>query len=150
MSAPSIEHILIVGEDGDLLEVLKYVLEDAGYRVSIAEGGAAALSIAAEEKVSLILLDISMADISGIEIAKRLRADSRTAHIRIAIHTELEEAAMRAQFSDYDFIAKSEDCEALVAAIKTAIEQPKRAALATGDWISAGDPMLTGPPDLDR
>lgn len=133
MSAPSLEHILIVDDDGDLLEVLKYVLEDAGYRVSMAEGGAAALSIAADENVSLLLLDISMPDISGIEVAERLRADPRTADIRLAIHTGLEEAAMRAQFTDYDcFIAKSEDCEALVAAIKTAVEQPKRAALEAG------------------
>jgi CheY-like chemotaxis protein len=133
VSAPPVEHILIVDDDGDLLEVLKYVLEEAGYRVSLAEGGAAALSVAADEKVTLILLDISMPDISGIEVAKRLRADSRTADIRLAIHTGLEEPAMRAQFTDYDcFITKSEDSEALVAAIKTGVEQPKRAALAAG------------------
>lgn len=133
MSAPPVEHILIVEDDGDLREVLKYVLEDAGYRVSMAEGGAAALSMAADEMVSLILLDISMPDISGLEVAKRLRADPRTADIRLAIHTGLEEATMRAQFTDYDcFIAKSEDSEALVAAIRTAVEQPKRAALAAG------------------
>ena len=70
-----------------------------------------------------------MPAISGIEVAKRLRADSRTADIRLAIHTGLEEATVRAQLTDYDcFITKSEDSEALVAAV----EQPKRAALAAG------------------
>ena len=77
MSAPPLDHIRIVDDAEDLLEVLKYVLEDAGYRVSMAEGGAAALSIAADERVSLVLLDISMPDISGIDGAKRLRADNQ-------------------------------------------------------------------------
>lgn len=53
----------------------------------MAEGGTPALSIAAGERVSLVLLDISMPDISGIDVAKRLRADSRTSDIRLAIHT---------------------------------------------------------------
>jgi CheY-like chemotaxis protein len=129
--ASPIEHILIVEDDGDLLEVLKYVLEDAGYRVSMTEGGAEALTIAAAEDVNLILLDISMPDISGIEVAQRLRAHPNTADIRIVIHTGLAAAAIREQFTDYDcFIAKTEDSDALVAAIRTAMKQPKRTASA--------------------
>ena len=45
MAASSARHILIVEDDGDLLEVLKSVLEDAGYRVSTAEGGAEAVAL---------------------------------------------------------------------------------------------------------
>lgn len=129
-------HILIVEDDGDLLEVLRFVLEDEGYRVSTAEGGAAALSLAAREKVNLVLLDIEMPDISGIEVAKQLRADPRTANVRFAIHTGRAAADVREQFTDYDaFIAKTEDVRELVAAIKAALEQPIRT------------PSLPHPPD---
>ena len=133
MRAPRLNHILIVEDDGDLLEVLKFVLEDEGYRVSTASGGAQALAIAGSGKVSLVLLDVTMPEIDGIEVAKRLRADLRTANIRVALHTGVAVPAIRARFTDYDaFIAKTEDAEELTAAIKAAIELPlpERVALA--------------------
>ena len=120
-------HILIVEDDGDLLEVLKFVLEDEGYRVSTAEGGVDALSLAASEEVNLVLLDIEMPGISGFEVARRLRADPRTANVVLAIHTGRAAAEVREQFTDYDaFIAKTEDVSELTDAIKAALEQPMR------------------------
>jgi CheY-like chemotaxis protein len=120
-------HILIVEDDGDLLEVLKFVLEDEGYRVSTAEGGAEALSLAASQQVSLVLLDIEMPGMSGIDVAKQLRADPRTASIVLAIHTGRAAADVREQFTDYDaFIPKTEQVPELIAAIKAALEQPMR------------------------
>jgi CheY-like chemotaxis protein len=133
MRASKPTHILIVEDDRDLLEVLKFVLEEEGYRVSTANDGAEALAIAASGKVSLVLLDVTMPDIDGIEVAKRLRADLRTANMRLAIHTGLAVAAIRARFTDYDaFIPKMEDAGELIAAIKAAIELPfpDRAAVA--------------------
>ena len=127
MAASSTRHILIVEDDGDLLEVLKFVLEDEGYRVSTAEGGAEALSAASSQEFSLVLLDVSMPDMSGIEVAKRLRADPRTANVRLALHTGRSLAEIREQFDDFDaFIGKTENAEDLVAAINAAVEQPAR------------------------
>lgn len=123
-------HILVVEDDGDLLEVLKFVLEEEGYRVSTAEGGADALTLAGSKDVSLVLLDIEMPGISGIEVARRLRSDPRTANVRLAIHTGKAAADVREQFTDYDaFIAKTEDVPKLVAAIKAALGRPIRSPM---------------------
>ena len=122
MSTPAQAHILVVEDDAELLEILQYVLEEAGYKVSTAPDGAAALAIAAAGKVTLILLVISMAGMSGIEVARRLRARSETADILVAVHTGLGEASVRAQFPDYDlFVKKSDDSEALLAGIATVL-----------------------------
>lgn len=127
MPAPTARHILIVEDDGDLLEVLKLMLEEEGYRCSTAESGAEALSVAASQEVSLVLLDITMPDINGIEVARRMRANPRTEHVRLAIHTGLPAETIRQQFADYDaFIPKTEDAEKLIAAIKAACDQPMR------------------------
>jgi CheY-like chemotaxis protein len=127
MAASSTRHILIVEDDGDLLEVLKFVLEDEGYRVSTAKGGAEALAAASSEEFSLVLLDVSMPDMSGIEVAKRLRADPRTANVRLALHTGRSAGEVREQFTDFDaFIGKTENAEELVTAINAAVEQPAR------------------------
>ena len=129
MSASSSGHILIVEDDGDLLEVLRLMLEDEGYRVSTAERGADALSAASLEGITFILLDVSMPDISGIEVARRLRADPRTRNIRLALHTGRPIAEIREQFTDYDaFIAKTESADELMAAIKAAMSAPLRTA----------------------
>ena len=134
MAASSARNILIVEDDGDLLEVLKFVLEDEGYRVSTAEGGAEALSAASSQEFSLILLDVSMPLISGIDVAKRLRADSRTANVRLALHTGLSVDEVREQFTDYDaFIGKTENSEELIAAVKVAIARPARAPSPADD-----------------
>ena len=134
MRASSEPHILIVEDDEDLLEVLQFVLEDDGYRVSTAKGGAEALSLAASQDVSLVLLDMAMPDIDGTQVAKRLRADPRTAHLRLAVHTGLAASQIREQFSDYDaFIPKTEHVGELLAAIKAAIEQPMRTAAPAAD-----------------
>jgi CheY-like chemotaxis protein len=132
MPASKPAHLLIVEDEGDLLEVLKFVLEDAGYRISTAQDGAAALAIAASGKVSLVLLDVGMPGVDGIEVARRLRADPTTANVRLALHTGLTAAAaVRERFTDYDaFIPKAEDAEELIAAIKAAIEKPPRSSSA--------------------
>ena len=132
MSSKAKGHILIVEDDGDLLEVLKFVLEDEGYTVSAANSGAEALSMIERNDPILVLLDVAMPDMSGIEVAKRLRADPRTSSIRLALHTGRPEQQVREQFTDYDaFIGKTEDAQQLVAAVKSAIEQPVRTGPTT-------------------
>ena len=147
-------HILIVEDDGDLLEVLKFVLEDEGYEVSTTERGSEALSLAASQEPSLVLLDVTLPDIDGIEVAKQLRADPRTRHLRLAIHTGLTAERIREQFADYDaFIAKAEEADELVAAIKAAIAQPlrTRSRAAAEDTMPAGDgrPLPIADTDAD-
>ena len=126
MASPRPAHLLIVEDDGDLLEVLKFVLEDAGHTVSTAEDGPSALAIARSKKVDLVLLDIGMADVSGTEVGRLLRSEPATAHIRIAVHTGLDEATVRAEFADYDlFLGKSDDPAELLRGIASVLGRPR-------------------------
>ncbi len=125
MASPLPAHLLIVEDDGDLLEVLKYVLEDAGHAVSTAEDGPSALSIVRSKSVDLVLLDIARADVSGTDVAKLLRSEPATAHIPIAVYTGLDEATVRAEFAGYDlFLRKSDDPAELLQAIASVLGRP--------------------------
>lgn len=60
MAKPPLARVLIVEDDGDLLEVPKNVLGEAGYQTFTASSGAEALALAVSESVDLVILDISL------------------------------------------------------------------------------------------
>ena len=72
--------ILLVDDEEDLLELLQYALTRAGYDVVTALDGVAGLKKAREERPDLIVLDIMMPRMDGIELCKRLGED---AHLRL-------------------------------------------------------------------
>ena len=126
--------ILIVEDDWAILEVLKLMLEDEGHVVTTAKHGREAVAIAANKPFDLVLMDISMPEMSGIEVARILREREQTADVLIAIHTGLDEHWVRERFSDYDlFLTKATDTDVLVQRIAKLFAQPAntRAARVT-------------------
>lgn len=65
--------ILLVDDEPDILEFLKYNLQKEGYSVSVASNGKAGIEIAKQEKPDLIILDIMMPEMDGIETCRILR-----------------------------------------------------------------------------
>ncbi len=70
------EHVLIVEDDEHLRSILALHLEDAEYKISSAGTGEEALSLYAKEKIDLILLDLTLPDIDGMNILERIRKES--------------------------------------------------------------------------
>lgn len=136
--------ILVVEDDWDILEVLKLMLEDEGHQVVTAKHGREALAAAAaaSKPFDLVVLDISMPEMSGIEVAQALRAAPKTADIYIVVHTGLDEHWVRERFADYDvFLTKAADAEALVGEIARLLAQPTPAA---GRRIRSDDAQFSG------
>ena len=102
----SSEVVLIVDDVPDNLSVLHDALDESGYTVLIATGGEAALQRADQALPDIVLLDAMMPGMDGFEVAKRLKASPRTAHIPIIFMTGLTEtehlvAALEAGGVDY-------------------------------------------------
>ena len=66
--------ILLVDDDPDILEIIAYNLKAVGYQISTAENGSKALKKAIKEIPNLIILDVMMPEIDGIQACERLRA----------------------------------------------------------------------------
>jgi len=122
---PATGRVLIIEDDWDILEVLKLMLEDEGHQVVTATDGRDALAAAATKRFDVVVMDISMPEMSGIEVAQALRASPKTAGMRIVIHTALDEHWVRARFADYDlFLTKADDADVLLDEIARLLAQP--------------------------
>ena len=83
-SDPSGPKTVLIVEDNDLnLKLLNDILEYHGYTIVTTRLGEAVLALAREHRPDLILLDIQLPDISGMEAARRLKEDERTRQIPI-------------------------------------------------------------------
>ena len=118
--------ILIVEDDVDVLEVLKLMLEGEGHTVVVADCGSDALEAARAKPFDLIVMDVSMPEMSGIEVAQALRAGEDTADVRIVLHTAVDKRWVEERFSDYDlFVTKADDTDRLVEQVAELLSAPR-------------------------
>ena len=79
--------ILLVDDEPDALEVLGFKLRQAGYNALLAKDGARAIALARDERPALIVLDLMLPEVDGLEVCKILRRDPNTAAIPIIMLT---------------------------------------------------------------
>jgi CheY-like chemotaxis protein len=77
--------VLIVDDEPNILAMLRDVLEDAGFVVVTAHDGKAALALLAYTPVALVLTDLMMPEVTGLQLAQQLRSDPRTAAIPVLL-----------------------------------------------------------------
>jgi two-component system, OmpR family, response regulator MtrA len=77
--------VLIADDDADILSLVRAVLERAGNEVVSVGDGAQALASVTERKPDLAVLDISMPEVDGLEVLRRLRADSATRALPVVL-----------------------------------------------------------------
>jgi two-component system, OmpR family, phosphate regulon response regulator PhoB len=79
--------ILVVEDEADLRQVLSYNLRDAGHEVVLAAEGRQGLALAAEQPPDLVLLDLMLPDVSGLEVCRALKSNDRTRNIPVIMVT---------------------------------------------------------------
>ncbi len=89
--------VLIVDDEPAILELVRFTLEDDRVRVLEASDGRAALDIARAERPALILLDVRMPYLDGVEVCRQLRADATLRTTRIVMLTAADQEADRAR-----------------------------------------------------
>lgn len=118
--------ILIVDDEPYVIDSVKSELESTGFNVVVANNGQDALELAKKVRPDLILLDILMPKISGLEVCSRLRDDFLTSRIPIVILTVLSDTrkkVMAINGGADDFLTKPFDPEEVVARIRMIIRR---------------------------
>ncbi len=138
-------HVLVVEDEHDLQDLLRYNLEREGFRVTVAGRGEEALQLAATEAPDLVLLDLMLPGIDGLEVCRTLRNDGSTSTMPIVMLTAKGEEAdivTGLELGADDYITKPFSPRVLVARLKAVMrrrgETPSRsedASIRVGELV---------------
>ncbi|HEY7116595.1 MAG TPA: response regulator transcription factor [Tepidisphaeraceae bacterium] len=123
--------ILIIDDEKDLIELVRYNLEKDGYDAIAAADGHSGLEIAQKHKLDLIVLDLMMPGMDGLEVCRRLRADGRTARTPIIMLTAKATEADRIvglELGADDYVTKPFSPRELVARVKAILRRTTTAS----------------------
>lgn len=112
-------HILIVEDEEKIARVLQLELEYEGYSVTIKQNGTEGLDAAAEGGYSLVLLDVMLPGLSGLEVLRRLRKrDQQTPVILLTARDSIPDKVTGLDIGANDYVTKPFEIEELLARIR--------------------------------
>lgn len=121
--------ILIVDDEPNVRLMFRTALEAAGWRAAEASGGAEALDRAARDALDLILLDLRMPDLDGLEVLRRLReAGDDVPVVMITAHGSIPDAVAAMKLGAIDFVSKPVTPERLRAIVSEVLARSDAAA----------------------
>jgi two-component system, NtrC family, nitrogen regulation response regulator NtrX len=116
-------HILIVDDESSIRESLRGILEDEGYKTSVSPSGEDCLELLRKSGFDLILLDVWLTGIDGLEVLEKIREmEDPPEVIMISGHGTIETAVRATKLGAYDFAEKPLSLEKTLILVKNAIE----------------------------
>ncbi len=118
--------ILVIDDEKDLIELVRYNLEKEGFVVRSAQDGEAGLAAAKKELPDLVLVDLMLPGIDGLDVCRSLRSDSRTARIPVIMLTAKSAESDRIlglELGADDYVTKPFSPRELIARIKAVLRR---------------------------
>src|SRR6202042_828085 len=116
-------HILIVDDESGIRESLRGILEDEGYKTSVSPSGEDCLELLRKSSFDLILLDVWLTGIDGLEVLEKIREmEDPPEVIMISGHGTIETAVRATKLGAYDFAEKPLSLEKTLILVKNAID----------------------------
>ena len=135
------DKILVVEDEPDILELVAYHLEQSGFAVALAEDGEQALSAIERERVGLVVLDLMLPGISGLEVCRRLKQTPRTKDLPVLMLTARAEEVDRVvglELGADDYLVKPFSPRELVLRIRAILRRIEGSGEAEAAQIAAG------------
>jgi DNA-binding response OmpR family regulator len=140
---PDVARILVVDDEPKIVQLVRDYLERAGFAVSTARDGTEALMRARQERPDLIVLDLGLPELDGLEVTRRLRRDSGVPIIMLTARHEETDKVVGLELGADDYVTKPFSPRELEARVRAVLR--RQAAGAATDVLRAGDVTLDIP-----
>ena len=143
--------ILIIDDQDPIRRVLRDILENEKYQVDDAANGPTALQMLKEQEYDVVLCDIKMPDMDGIEVLEQVKALCDTPVIMISGHGTIDTAVDAIKKGAFDFIQKPPDLNRLLITVRNALDKQslsmenkalKKAVSKQNEMVGASAPMM--------
>jgi len=121
-------HILVIDDEAQILRALKTILTAKQFRVSTAMRGEEGLALAAAEQPDLIILDMSLPDMEGIQVCKELREWTQTPVIILSVRDSEKDKVAALDAGADDYLTKPFGIEELLARVRVAMRHKTQTA----------------------
>ena len=139
------EKILVVDDEENIRELVRYNLAREGYQVTTVGSGEEALKQASSKLPDLIVLDLMLPGMDGFAVCRQLKNDSRTAHIPIVMLTvkgEESDIVVGLELGADDYITKPFSPKVLLARLKAILRRREKEPVGESDVMTIGDLMI--------
>jgi two-component system phosphate regulon response regulator PhoB len=141
------QHILVVDDEPDITALVAYHLARSGYRVTTATSGAEALHAAEEQSPDLIVLDLMLPGVSGMDVLAELRRRPDTGQMGVILLTARREETDRIEglsLGADDYLTKPFSPQELVLRVGAVLRR------LSGPSVAGGSKIVAGPLTIDR
>src|SRR5512139_914247 len=136
--------ILVVDDEPKIVQLARDYLEHAGFAVITAADGPTALHAARSNKPDLIVLDLGLPQLDGLDVTRSIRKDSEVPIIMLTARSEESDKLIGLELGADDYLTKPFSPKELVARVRTVLRRTDRSASA-GEIIRAADLTLDVP-----
>jgi len=133
-------HVLVIDDEPQILRAVRTILTAKHFRVSVAARGEEGLTLAAAEQPDLIILDLSLPDLDGIEVCRRLREWSQVPIVVLSVRDTERDKVAALDIGADDYLTKPFGIEELLARIRVALRHSAQGK-AGGDHIVRSGPL---------
>ncbi len=138
--------ILLVEDEASLSEPLAFLLQKEGYSVSIAEDGRRAVELFTQGEFSLVLLDLMLPELSGVEVCRAIRATSQVPIIMLTAKDSEVDIVVGLELGADDYVTKPYSSRELLARIKAVLRRQVTSDAGDDSLLRSGHLLL----DSDR
>ena len=131
--------ILVVDDEPKIVQLLRDYLERAGFRVLTASNGKTALALAHSEKPDLIILDLGLPEMDGLDVTRTLRKDSNVPILMLTARSDETDKLIGLELGADDYITKPFSPRELVARVRVVFRRMENYSEANTEMIHAAD-----------
>ena len=135
-------HILVIDDEPQILRALRTILEAKRLRVSVASSGEEGLALAAGTQPDVIILDLGLPDMDGVEVCARLREWTQTPVIVLSVRDEEKDKVRALDQGADDYLVKPFGIEELLARIRVALRHSTHLHGAADPVIRRGELVI--------